>query len=441
MALASNNNLNPNKTCTREDVEKIIENALGKAKAELITDGQKQANKDLDDPTKVAELAAKAAAAERAEAYPSTKIVGGRFDPLATKDPAEMTSMEKANMFVRSLQCQFWAQKSGGGFQGAIARAKEFGQDTLAKAMEATDFASGGFMLQPVFAEAVIEELLARSVYLKAGPEEVDLPEGGMSIPYENDGADAQWAAEGVVVNAEEIEGGQINLQPRELITIVPVSDRMLRGAPGKNSQFITNSMLRAMKVKLDATLLRGVGASSEPNGLNGLMASGNNFSATALATLTQAILVQELLQVQTTAETNNIDLATDRPHYFMSPRTKNFLRAQRATDGRLFPEMEGIGIDGMLLSAGYSATSNIPDNVSASYSEIYFVAMAHMILGKTLENETDIFVGGSYNNASGSLVSGISTRRTVIRMVGEWDHAAGQRGNEIARIDDVDWV
>jgi HK97 family phage major capsid protein len=440
MALVSNNQ-DPNKTLTREDVKQIVKDAVGAAKAEMITDHQKQANKDLDDPTKAAEVAARAAMPDRSDVYPATRSIGGRFDPLATKDPAEMTAMERANMFVRSLQCQFWAQKNGGGLQRAIARAKEFGQDTLVKAMSATDFDSGGFLLQPVFAEGVIEELLARSVYLAAGPEQVDLDEGGMSIPYENDGADAQWAAEGVVVNADEIEGGQINLQPRELVTIVPVSDRMLRGAPGRNSQFITNSMLRAMKLKLDATLLRGVGANSEPNGLYGLMASGNNFSATALASLTQATLVQELLQVQTTAETNNIDLATDRPYYFMSPRTKNFLRAQRATDGRLFPEMEGIGIDGMLLSAGYSATSNIPDNVSASYSEIFFVAMAHMILGKTLENETDVFVGGSYNNSSGSLVSGISTRRTVIRMVGEWDHAAGQRGNEIARIDDVDWV
>jgi len=426
MSLSGNDNRSPRTgPLTREDVLDIVKDVVGEVRRDMAEESQKRA----------AEAQAKAPipAPKQGNVFNRKKIL----DPLATKAPEDMTSMELATMHARWLKCLFHARNVGGGVPEMLSYAKEHGQETLVKAMGASDFDDGGFLVEPAFASGVIMELEARVQYIKAGPQILTLPQGGMVLPYESDGADAQWGAENTEVSAEEIKGGQIHLQPKKLLTVVGVSNDLLRAPPGVADSFVVESMLRGMRVKLDATLLRGVGASSEPMGLGGLVPSAHEHNVTAEVSLTQAQLIEELLLCQTDVETDNIDLALDRPHYFMSPRTKNYLRAQRATDGVLLPEMA----QGQLLGAGYSATSNIPNNVSASYSEIYFVAMAHMILGQSQDMRVDVFPGGTYNNSSGTKVSGISADQTVVRTIGAWDHAAGQRGNEISRLNNVDWT
>lgn len=446
MSLTSNNNVTPSKTLTREDLQKIIADEIGKVKAELIGEQRDRDNRDLDDPEKMARRESKAQGLARDAG--GGGVVGNMRrslgDPLATKDVADMDRLEKARMFARFLQCSFQAREQGGGLELAHDIAKRAGQETLAKAFQATDFDQGGFMVEPAFADAVIEELVARVVYTRANPEMVDLPEGGLTMPYENDGADAQWVGEGVAPDAEEITGGQLRMQPRKLITIVGVSNDLLRSQPGKSDTFVLNSIIRGMGTKLDSTLLRSLGVSSEPMGLRGLCAAANKFDVTSGASITHAVLVRELLKLQNIIETLNVDLAIDRPHYFGAPRTKNYLKAQRATDGLLFP---GLETGNNLLGVPLSVTSNIPVNLDESgaasndESELYCVALAHMLLGRTVDMQVDVAPGAAYVNSAGTTVAGFSRDETPVRVIGKWDHAAGQRGNEIALAQEIDWA
>mgnify|MGYP001574454526 CR=1 FL=1 len=449
MALISNNGVTPRKTLTREDLIKVIRDEVGAVKAELLGDQRDRALADLDDPDAAAkEKAARLAARRKAHGLAGSaagegvvaNIRRGISDPLATKDIKDMTRLERARMFARFVQCTYQARQSGGGIEAAIEIAERAGQETLVKALQATDFDQGGFLLEPAFADAVIEELVARVVYTRANPEMVDLPDGGMVMPYESDGADAQWVGEGVAPNAEEVTGGQLRLQPRKLITIVGVSNDLLRSQPGKSDTFILNSILRGMRTKLDSTLLRSLGTSSEPTGLRGLVPTANTFNATGKATIVHAVLVRELLQLQNLIEVGNVDLALDRPVYFSAPRTKNYLRAQRATDGVLFPGLEQEG--DLLLGAPLHSTSNIPTNLGGATdeSELYCVAMAHMLLGRNTEMQVDVSPGAAYVNSAGTTVSGFSRDETPIRVIGKWDHAAMQRGNEIALAEAVNW-
>jgi len=435
MGLASNSNLSAKEILAPEDIKQIIKDTLrDEIRADEIMDtrAREQAKSDDDRALEVA----RAKSAEMGQKAAAASVYTGSRDRLAVKDPDEMDAAEKALVFARGLQCQYRAWKSN---RSIIDVAKAHGQESLVhmiKSVQATDFDSGGFLLPSTMSMAVIAELVAKSVYLRAGPRTLDLPEGGLSIPYISDGADAQWAAEGTEVSAEEVTGGRINLQARKLITVVGVSNDMLRGPVGSNGQYILDTIVDGIQTKLDGTLINSDGSESEPKGLDGLLSSSNYFSVTAESGLTQAILVQELLYMQTLCEQNNIDMATANPFYFMSPRTKNFLRAQIATDGRLFPEMDR----GMLQGAGYDATSNVLNTISSTYSEIFFVCLAHMLLGKQEGMIVDMFDGGTYNNSSGTKRSGISADETAVRVISKWDHAAGQRGNEIARADDVDW-
>jgi len=443
MSLTSNNNTTPRKTLTREDFEKIVADEVGKVRAEIIGDQRDRDVKNLDDPTYAARKAHGMAASAAGEGRLGN-VRRSFTDDLADKDIGEMTRKDRARMFARWVQCSFQAREQGGGIETAIDIAKAAGQNTLAKAFQATDFDQGGFMVEPAFADAVIEELVARVVYTRAGPEMIDLPEGGLSMPYENDGADAQWVGEGTAPSAEEITGGQIRMQPHKLITIVGVSNDLLRSQPGRSDTFVLNSIIRGMGTKLDSTLIRGLGLSNEPMGLRGLCASANKFDVTSGATITQAVLVRELLQLQNLIETLNVDLAIDRPAYFGAPRTKNYLKSQRATDGLLFP---GLETSNDLLGVPLSVTSNVPVNLDESgtaandESELYCAALAHMLLGRTVDMQVDVAPGAAYVNSSGSTVSGFSRDETPVRVIGKWDHAAGQRGSEIALAQEIDWA
>jgi HK97 family phage major capsid protein len=444
MSLTSNNNVTPHQSLTREDLQKVIEDEVGKVKAEILGEQRAKDLETLSDPDFEAKKAAKMAEVASKANATAGNMRGSNRDSLASKEIGEMTTNERARMFARWIQCAYQARALGGTVEAAADIAKKAGQVTLAKAFQATDFDQGGFLLEPAFADAVIEELLAKVVYTRAGPQDVELPEGGLVMPYEDDGADAQWVGEGVAPNAEEVTGGQLRLQPHKLITIVGVSNDLLRAKPGKSDRFVLNSMLRGMATKLDSTLLRSLGTSSEPMGLRGLVPAANKFDVTSGATITQAVLVREILKLQDIIETLNVDLETDRPNYFGAPRTKNYLKAQRATDGLLFP---GLETGNMLLGVPLSNTSNIPINLDESgtaandESELYCVAMDLMILGRTEDMLVDIQPGAAYQNSAGSTVAAFSRDETPIRVIGKWDHAASQRGNEISMAQEIDWA
>lgn len=414
----------------REDIVSMVKDVLGEVRAEVLEASHAKSDEN-NTPEKIAQKAIERAKSNRAK-------ISAR-DDIHSKDIEEMTPNERARMAARWLQCAHQAHRNGTGAKGMIDIAQKAGQVTLVKNMQASDFDEGGFMLPVAFADGIIAELVARSVYLKAEPRTLELPEGGLNLPYEDDGADAQWSGEGTEVNAETITGGRIRLQPHKLITIVGVSNDLLRSKVGRSDQFIVDSIVRGMRTKLDSTLLRSSGVSDEPMGLYSLAQSAHKFNVTAEASLSVAILVEELLKLQDLIETDDVDLAMDRPHYFMAPRTKNYLRAQRATDGVLFPEMS----EGELLGVPFGVTSNIPINLggSSDESEIYCAAMAHMILGESEDTIIEAFPGGTYKNASGTMKSGVSADETPIRAIAKYDHAAGQRGNEIAVAEAVDWV
>lgn len=462
MALISKNNITPRDSMAREDIRKLVRDLLGEVKAEILTESRDRELRELNDPDRE-KKAVKAADERRRKAHGLAGAASGEgtisnirrrwLDPLANKDIEQMTSLERARMFARWAQCAYQAKMIGGGHEAAIEIAERAGQATLAKAMQASDFDNGGFMVEPAFADAVIAELVARVVYMRAQPEMLDLPEGGLTMPFENDGADAQWAGEGSAVNAEEITGGQIRLQPHKLITIVGVSNDLLRAQPGRSDTFVLNSILRGMRTKLDSTLLRSLGTANEPIGLRGLCPTANKFDVTSGSSITQAQVVAQVLQLQNLIETGNVDLALDRPHYFTAPRIKNYLKSLRATDGLLFPGLDVVGgageggNEGTLMGVPISTTSNIPTNLDESgsaandESELYCVAMSHMVLGTTVDMVVDVMPGAAYVNSSGSTVAGFSRDETPVRVIGKYDHQAMNRGAEIAMAQELDWA
>lgn len=457
MALTSNNNVTPRKTMTGEDIAAVVRETMGKVRAEEIVEDRERALALLDDPDAMA--AAKAAAARKTKAANMANAAAGGsaggntyrrgYDPLADKSIDEMTRHERALMFARSIQCMVQGRALGNGMQSIIDVAERAGQTTLVKAFQATDFNQGGFLLEPAFADAVVPELLAKVIYA-GGPTEVDLPEGGFTQPFEEDGADAQWIGEGVAANAEEVTGGQINMTPHKLLTIVGMSNDMLRAPVGRSAEFILGSMTRGMGVKLDSTLIRGVGSSNEPNGLRGLVQTANKFDVTSGTSITQAVLVRELLKLQDLLEGGDVNISTGRPLYMTSSRIKNFLKAQRATTGVLFPGLSispGPDNEGTLLGVPLRTTSNIPITLDESgtaandESELYCVALAMMMLGKTEDMLVDIAPGAAYTNSSGSTVAAFSRDETPIRVISKWDHADLQRGKSVALAQELDWA
>lgn len=423
-----------------ELVGSIIADKLGKAQAELALAMRAKAREDNDTPEGRDRKARKTA--DEARAKSDAAIERAKFgDSIANKDMEELTNREKCHMFARALQCQYQAEKNGNpGAAGAIEIAKAAGQGTLVKNMQASDFNQGGFLLPEALASAVIKELIANVVYLKAGPRKLTLPPGGLSLPYESDAIDSSWTAEGSEANADTPEGGRIQLSPKKLVTICGVSNDLLRSEVGSMvDDYIVDTIIAGMESQLDSALLRSNGVSNEPMGLYSLAPSGQKYNVTAEASITTALLMEELLHMDYLITTNNINRGTANFARFVSPRTETYLRTRQDTFGKLFPEID----NGQLLGASLGVTSNIPDNLGSSSdeSEIYTVAMRHMIVAEGRKLEVDMMPGAAYRTSAGAIKSSFSADETPIRVIGSWDHAAGQRGNEIAVAEQVDWV
>jgi HK97 family phage major capsid protein len=91
-----------------------------------------------------------------------------------------------------------------------------------------------------------------------------------------------------------------------------------------------------------------------------------------------------------------------------------------------------------MLYGYPVAITNNIPNNLTSSYSEVYFFDASTCLIGNGMRLSVEVFPNGTYYNGS-SVVSGISTDETVIRALLEVDFVA-KYDKGISVIHTVDW-
>lgn len=314
--------------------------------------------------------------------------------------------------------------------------------DVIARALGTGVGSGGGFLVPPEMSAEVIELLRPASTVMALEPTIIPMPNGNISIPRITGGASANYVGENQPAQASQQTFGMVQLSAKKLVTLVPISNDMLKYPSVSVDGIVRDDMVRTIAMRADLAFLRGDGTQGGPRGLRSFAAapslSGANVIAASAAVNLQTI-TSDAGRLELALESANIGMR--KPGWVMSPRTKTYLMNLRDGLGNLVYSAEMSR--GMWRGKPFRITTQIPNNLAGimpdgtttttDASELYLADFAEVLIGEAYGLELEVFNGGTYVDAGGALQSGISNDQTVMRAIVQ--HDLGMRQEAAAAV------
>ncbi|MEP6697899.1 MAG: phage major capsid protein [Pseudonocardiales bacterium] len=243
---------------------------------------------------------------------------------------------------------------------------------------EATPSA-GGWLVPPEVSSEVLTLLRARSAVMRMGVRVVPVRRQ-LAITSVASGASASYVPENAAAPISEQTFDQdVLLMPRDLVAMVPVSDRLLRDAADNPSveNVVRADVDEVLALRADLAFLRGAGAGGEPIGIRntpGLTA------APTLGTNGRTPTFDDLKDM--VAALRAVNAPFSRPGWVFNGRLLNTLEKVKDTMGRYLAEaglltFDMVGGGGTLLGYPFQTTGQIPTALtvgsSSDTTEVYF--------------------------------------------------------------------
>jgi len=213
----------------------------------------------------------------------------------------------------------------------------------------------------------------------------VPVPTGTTKIPKLASGATAYYVGENTAATKSEPTTGQLTLTFKKLVTLVPMSNDLLRYASPGADAIVRDDVVNAMRVREDQAFIRDQGTDSTPKGLRYWVNSSHIIEANGTVSVVNVFsdlgkLIQKLLEA---------NMPMIAPAWIMAPRVEVFLRTLINTNG--FPVFRDEMNAGTLMGFPFANTTNIPTNLNTSgagsndESEIYLVDMSQCLIGESM--------------------------------------------------------
>lgn len=311
-----------------------------------------------------------------------------------------------------------------------------FHDDDVAKALNSTGVATGGALIPQAFSSEIIELLRAECVVRAAGPTMYEMPMGNLTIPRLAGGATAGYQGELDDITSSQETFDDIQLNAKKLTALVPVSNDLIRRAPGNIEAIVRDDMVQSLKRREDLAFLLGDGSLGTPVGLLNQCATSAKFvvlpfTATDNATILTAV-VGTLLGMRLQLVNNMSRMI--RPHWFMTPTTENFLMGLRDQVGN-FVYRDEMKNNKTLDGVPYSYTQQLPTNLTVYVSGnsgatqntgayLFLVDMVDVILAETMNMYIDASDVASYKDSGGNMVSAFTRDQIAFRIIEEHDFA-----------------
>lgn len=338
---------------------------------------------------------------------------------------AETAPEDRGLAFAQCVRATAAAKMRGLGPDGAISILKTWGSDHLAeiwtdarqKALAAGDATAGGFLVPTVFSSEVIEFLRAASVVRRLGARTLPVASGTVKIAKLSGGATAYYVGENTNATKSEPTTGQLTLSFKKLITLVPVSNDLIRYASPGADRIVRDDVVNAMRVREDSAFIRDDGTASTPKGLRYWAHADNVLTANGTASIQNTFtdLGKMILQLL------NANIPMIAPAWIMAPRTEMYLRTLISANSiRVFgDEMD----KGRLWGFPFGSTTSVPVNVgtSSNKSEVYLADMAQSVIGESMNLVVDASQEAAYHDGS-SVIAAFSQDQTVVRAIAEHD-------------------
>lgn len=307
----------------------------------------------------------------------------------------------------------------------------------LLKTLTEGSFTDGGLFVRQNYSSEIIELLREVSVVRMAGVRVVPIDGGNLAIPKFKNGASAFWRVEGKTATPSTVQFEQLNLLSKELIGLVPISNRLLRHASPAMDVIVRDDLIAALGEKEDATFLRGDGTLGAPKGMRCLCLPDQ-----ILLTENSALADQRAQFAKMRLAARKKKVRMRNPAWFINPTVEEFLLSQADANGNLIwaPQM----MQGKLGLWPYYSTTSLPDNLAINghggvYSEMILADCAELFIGEDGKMETQIARDVTYADSEGNLRSGFANGETVVQVNMFEDF--GVRQDEAIVVGQVPWA
>ncbi len=203
---------------------------------------------------------------------------------------------EPGMTFTRAIKCLTLAKNDpekalfyaaggqGGASKGMYPQDKDV--QALLKALTATTPSEGGFLISEQYSRDIIPLLLSKTAVLELGARRIPMPGGNLNLPKLTGGATSYYLGEGVDATKSQQTFGNVKLSSKKLVTLVPVSNDLIRNASPEADAIVRDDMVQQMRLKIDYTAMYGDGTAYTPIGIKQGIATANISIATGVATL-----------------------------------------------------------------------------------------------------------------------------------------------------------
>jgi HK97 family phage major capsid protein len=308
-----------------------------------------------------------------------------------------------------------------------------FKDDDVAKALNTTGVATGGALIPQAFSNEIIELLRAETVIRSLEPTTIEMPMGNLTIPRLAGGATAAYQGELDDIVASQETFDDIQLNAKKLTALVPVSNDLIRRAPGNIEMIVRDDMVQSLKRREDLAFMIGDGSLGTPVGLLNQCAASAKFSVLAFAALDNATVLTAVVGVLLGMRlqlVNNFSRMI-RPAWIMTPTTETFLLGLRDQVGNFVyrAEMKAGTLDGYR----FKVTQQLPTNLSVPAfgggtvnqgAYLMLVDMADVIIAETMNMYIDASDVASYKDSGGNMVSAFTRDQIAFRIIEEHDFA-----------------
>jgi len=404
---------------------------------------------------------------ERKKAYDARMAASAV--PTAGQEPAVKAAAEndpyiKTPSLIIGGVVKMLARGHGDTFSARRYSEELYGEaHPVTKALIVSQGSAGGFIIPPDQMTEVIELLRAETVVRAAGPRNMPMPRGTMTLPGQASAATAGYGGEAARIAPSQPSLRQIVASYKKLTALVPVSNDMMRYSDPATDAFVRDDLVQVVGLREDLAFLLGDGTQDSPRGYlsfansyaavqggsigvflnsaNSTLAVGGNF-ITSTANYTLATVAAELGGAVNRLDTANVK--NRKRVWFMHPRSKNYLYNVQNSLG-VYVYRDELN-QGTLLGYPYKTTTQIPNNIwdaAGSNKDLSFVILAEMTETIILDSmQMELFVSreGTYIDANSNTISAVQNDQTLIRAIEEHDFQL-RHDEAVAVIQGVRWA
>lgn len=374
--------------------------------------------------------------------------------PVAGQEPpASVPATPETDKYVREKSLVIGgAMKMLGRSSGIVSVARAdavalYGENhPVTRALNTSQGSAGGFIVPPDYMNEIIELLRPRAVVRAAGPRNIPMPRGTMTLPGQGSAATAGYGPEGGRIASSQQSLTSIVATYKKLTALVPVSNDMMRYADPAVDAFVRDDLVKVIALAEDQAFILGDGTRDTPRGYlsfaqgyatslggtagvfltsaNSTAAAGGNF-ITSTSSYTLATVAAELGGAVNKLDTANV-VASKRV-WFMHPRSYNYLYNVQNSLG-VYVYRDELS-KGTLLGYPVMRTTQIGINYrdpssNTDCSFVFLVEMDEDLLLDSMQLELAVSREGSYVDAStGATISAFQNDQTIIRAIAEHDH------------------